>query len=98
MMTELTEKLSSEINHAKTQIYEYLASQPAFITRELLLSHLPAIFRQSYPERYQRLPMEYRRALAAVELACRLVYSENAMDLGARLLTIMSAEEKMAMP
>ena len=97
MMTELTEQLSSEINGAKAQIYDYLATRPDFITRELLLSHLPAIFRQRYPERCQRLPMEYQRALAAVELACRLVYSENAMDLGVRLLTIMSDAEKEAM-
>ncbi|MFA6929632.1 MAG: NAD-glutamate dehydrogenase domain-containing protein [Lentisphaeria bacterium] len=95
-LTDLTEKLSREINTSKTQIADYLISHPEFISEELLLSHLPPIFRTRFPERWQRIPEEYQRALAGVELACRLVYSEQNLDLGNRLLMIMTEKEKKA--
>lgn len=96
-LTELTEKLSRDINAAKQEIFNFLADNPEFITDELLLSPLPPLFRERYAERCRRLPEEYQRALVAVELACRLVYSESDIDLKSRLLTVMNDTEKKAL-
>jgi glutamate dehydrogenase len=94
MLTDLTEKLSREINAAKASISEYLLEHPEFVSEELLLTHMPPIFRERFSGRAHRLPEEYLRALAAVELACRLVYSQTEVDLGARLMMVMNEEEK----
>ena len=37
--------------------------------------HLPELFREEYPDRVARLPREYRKAIVAVELATRIIYS-----------------------
>ncbi len=96
MLTDLTEKLSREINAAKANISDYLLRHPEFVTEELLLTHMPPIFRERFPGRGNRLPEEYLRALAAVELACRLVYSQTDVDLGTQLLMVMNDREKKA--
>ncbi|OQC13713.1 MAG: NAD-specific glutamate dehydrogenase [Lentisphaerae bacterium ADurb.Bin082] len=93
-MTELTEKLSREINSNNVAITEYLQAHPEYVTEELLLSHLPGVFRKNYPGRCHRLPEEYRIAIAAVELASRLVYATDKADLGFRLQMVMSEKEK----
>jgi len=93
-MTELTEKLSREINSNNVAITAYLQAHPEYVTEELLLSHLPDVFRKNYPGRCQRLPEEYRIAIAAVELASRLVYATDNADLGFRLQMVMSDKEK----
>lgn len=97
MLTDLTEKLSREINAAKASISEYLAAHPEFITEDLLLTHMPPLFRDRFAGRADRLPDEYKRALAAVELACRLVYSATDVDLGTRLMMVMTDKEKKAL-
>lgn len=94
LLTDLTEELSREINAAKASIAEYLAAHPEFVTEELLLTHMPPIFRERFTGRGDRLPEEYKRALAAVELACRLVYSATDIDIGTRLLMVMTEKEK----
>jgi glutamate dehydrogenase len=75
-LTDLTDKLSRNINSKNVEISEFLDSHPEYITDELLLDHLPAMFRESYRDRLKRLPAEYRKAIAAVELAGRIIYNE----------------------
>ena len=93
-LTDLTEKLSRSINAAKVEISAFLARNPHFISNELLLSHLPALFKQRFPERVQRLPLEYRQAIVAVELACRLVYTTDSTNMENKLRLLLTAEEK----
>jgi glutamate dehydrogenase len=75
-LTDLTDRLSRSINAKNVEISEYLDSHPEIITDELLLDHLPAMFRTAYRDRLKRLPAEYRKAIAAVELAGRIIYNE----------------------
>ena len=75
-LTDLTDKLSRNINSKNVEISEFLDSHPEYITDELLLDHLPSMFRESYRDRLKRLPAEYRKAIAAVELAGRIIYNE----------------------
>lgn len=96
-MTELTEKLSREINANNVAITAFLQSHPEYVTEELLLSHLPGVFRQDYAGRCPRLPEEYRIAIAAVELACRIVYAADKADLGLRLRMVMNDKEKSSL-
>ncbi|MDD4099429.1 MAG: NAD-glutamate dehydrogenase, partial [Lentisphaeria bacterium] len=96
-MTELTEKLSREINASNVAITAFLQEHPEYVTEELLLSHLPGIFRKEYAGRLHRLPVEYRVAIAAVELACRTVYASGQADLGLRLRMVMNEKEKAAL-
>ncbi|MBR2373435.1 MAG: hypothetical protein IKA87_04315, partial [Lentisphaeria bacterium] len=76
-LTDLTDKLSRDINAKNVEISEYLVDHPELITDDLLLDHLPEMFRTSYRDRLKRLPAEYRRAIAAVELAGRIVYNAS---------------------
>ena len=75
-LTDLTDRLSRSINAKNVEISEYLDAHPEIITDELLLDHLPAMFRTSYRDRLKRLPAEYRKAIAAVELSGRIIYGE----------------------
>lgn len=75
-LTDLTDRLSRSINAKNVAISEFLDTHPEYITDELLLEHLPTMFRTSYRERLKRLPAEYRKAIAAVELAGRIIYNE----------------------
>ena len=75
-LTDLTDRLSRSINAKNVEISEYLDSHPEIITDELLLDHLPAMFSTSYRDRLKRLPAEYRKAIASVELAGRVIYNE----------------------
>lgn len=77
-LTDLTDRLSRNINSKNVEISEFLDTHPEYITDELLLDHLPAMFRSSYRDRLKRLPAEYRKAIAAVELAGRIIYNEAA--------------------
>ena len=76
-LTDLTDRLSKSINAKNVEITEYLGTHPELITDELLLSHLPEIFTTTYRDRLKRLPAEYRRAIAAVELAGRIVFNAS---------------------
>ncbi len=75
-LTDLTDRLSRNINAKNVEITEYLGTHGELITDELLLAHLPRIFATSYRDRLKRLPAEYRKAIAAVELAGRIIYNE----------------------
>ena len=75
MMTELTEVLSRSINAKNIQISEYLDKHPEMISDEIILSHLPEIFRTRYRSRLSRIPAEYRKAIVSVELAARIIYT-----------------------
>lgn len=95
-MTELTEKLSREINAQNDLIKAFLAQHPDYVTDELLLSHLPPIFRKSYTSHLSNLIDEYKHAVASVELACRMVYAEENTNLATRLLALMTDAERKA--
>ena len=73
-MTELTEELSGAINAKNRELRKFLAQHPEYVTDELILSHLPRIFARKYRAELKRLPASYRRAIASVELASRIVY------------------------
>jgi len=75
MTTELTEELSRSINAKNIQLTEYLGDHPELIRDDLILEHLPELFREEFPDRVARLPREYRKAIVAVELATRIIYS-----------------------
>ena len=75
MMTELTEVLSRSINAKNIQIGEYLDQHPELISDEIILAHLPEIFRKQYKSRLGRIPAEYRKAIVSVELAARIIYT-----------------------
>jgi glutamate dehydrogenase len=75
-LTDLTDRLSRSINAKNVEITEYLGTHEELITDELLLAHLPKLFTTSYRDRLKRLPAEYRKAIAAVELAGRIIYNE----------------------
>ena len=75
MTTELTEELSRSINAKNIQLTEYLGEHPELIRDDLILEHLPELFREEFPDRVARLPREYRKAIVAVELATRIIYS-----------------------
>jgi hypothetical protein len=77
-LTELTDMLSREINAKNIAIIEYLGKHPEMITDTIILAHLPPIFAERYPERLKRIPNEYRKAIVAVELATRIIYSQVA--------------------
>ena len=73
-MTELTEELSGAINAKNRELRKFLEENPQYVTDELILSHLPEIFSKKYRKNLKRIPASYRRAIASVELACRIVY------------------------
>ena len=75
MMTELTEELSRSINAKNIQIGAYLEQHPELISNEIILDHLPEIFRKQYKARLSRIPAEYRKAIVSVELAARIIYT-----------------------
>ena len=75
MMTELTEELSRSINAKNIQLAQYLDAHPELIRDDLILDHLPEIFRAKFRDRIKRLPAEYRKAIVSVELATRIIYS-----------------------
>jgi len=76
MMTDLTEVLSRSINAKNIQIGEYLETHPKAVSDEIILDHLPEVFRdRKYKNRLNRIPMEYRKAIISVELASRIIYT-----------------------
>ena len=73
-MTELTEELSGAINAKNRELRKFLEDNPQYVTDELILSHLPRIFSRRFRTNLKRIPASYRRAIASVELASRIVY------------------------
>ncbi len=73
-MTELTEELSGAINAKNLELRKFLERNPQYVTDDLILSHLPRIFARRFRANLKRIPASYRRAIASVELASRIVY------------------------
>jgi ABC-type branched-subunit amino acid transport system ATPase component len=76
-LTELTERLSHEINHKNEKINTYLKAHPELLETPVITEHLPPLFTTEFSERIKNIPEEYKRAIVSVELACRIVYSKN---------------------
>jgi hypothetical protein len=75
-MTVLTEKLSIEINAKNVEIQKFLHDHPEKIKPELVFAHLPPLLVESFRDRLSRIPLVYQEAIAAVELASRIVYGK----------------------
>ena len=73
-MTELTEELSGAINEKNQKLRRFLVENPHYVTDDLILSHLPGIFKRRFRNNLKRIPASYRNAIASVELASRIVY------------------------
>lgn len=97
-LTRLTDQLSREINAANVRISEFLRQHPEWVTDALVQSHLPPLFAGRFSDRIDRLPVEYRRAIAAVELACRMIYAQASDDLADTLKMLLTPPELTALP
>ncbi len=86
-MTELTEDLSGAINAKNRELRRFLEQNPQYVTDEVILAHLPRIFSRRFRTGLKRIPDSYRRAIASVELASRIVYrlSDPATEIRAVL-------------
>ena len=76
-MTGLTEVLSRRINEKNEAVSEFLTRHPDMISEQVILDHLPKLFAQKYKDRIERLPTEYKKAIASVELATRIIYNQS---------------------
>ena len=76
-MTELTEVLSRRINAKNEAISEFLTKHPELLDEQVILDHLPSLFAKKYKTRIERLPAEYKKAIASVELATRIIYTQS---------------------
>jgi glutamate dehydrogenase len=76
-LTDLTELLSRQINAKNAEIAEYLQQHPEMLNNEIILAHLPSVLAEKYADRIERIPFAYRIAIAAVELAARIVYRRS---------------------
>ena len=76
-LTDLTEELSTTINSKNAEIVEYFAQHPEKMQDKVILAHLPKTLATKYADRISRLPDEYKPAIAAVELATRIVYTQT---------------------
>ena len=76
-MTGLTEVLSRRINEKNEAISEFFTKYPEMLDDQAVLDHLPKIFAQKYKDRIERLPAEYKKAIASVELATRIIYNQS---------------------
>lgn len=76
-LTDLTEKLSRRINGKHAEIMAYLSEHPELVQNEIILDHLPRLFRDKFPDRLDRIPAEYLKAIVAVELASRIIYRQS---------------------
>jgi hypothetical protein len=55
----------------------YLTTHPQLIQDEIILEHLPQIFRKNFSNRLDRIPTECKKAIVAVELGIRIVYRQS---------------------
>ncbi len=76
-MTELTEVLSRRINAKNEAVAEFFAKHPEQLDEQVILDHLPGLFAKKYKTRLERLPAEYKKAIASVELATRIIYTQS---------------------
>jgi glutamate dehydrogenase len=78
--TEISDAISVEINAHYARLFDFFRSRPALAQsppyRRALLSHLPRILRGNprFRRRIARLPVKYRWAILASEIASTIVY------------------------
>jgi glutamate dehydrogenase len=78
--TEISDAISVEINAHYARLFDFFRSRPSLAQsppfRRALLSHLPRILRGSprFRRRIARLPVKYRWAILASEIASTIVY------------------------
>jgi hypothetical protein len=75
-LTDLTDQLSRQINAKNLAISKYLDAHPNLLKDSIILDHLPPLFRRKFSNRLERIPVEYKKAIVAVELATRIVYRQ----------------------
>ncbi|MCI5778200.1 MAG: hypothetical protein MR051_00015 [Lentisphaeria bacterium] len=61
----------------KRRLFDLFSAKPELLDRELILDHLPEIFRAEFPDRTSRIPAPYLKAVAAAEAAGRMVFSPD---------------------
>lgn len=88
-LTALTEQLSRQINAKNVAITSYLSTEPELIDDEIILDHLPKIFRQKFSDRLNRIPAEYKKAIVAVELATRMIYRQSKDSLALEIKSVL---------
>ncbi|MDD5728366.1 MAG: NAD-glutamate dehydrogenase [Victivallales bacterium] len=76
-LTELTELLSRRINAKNEAVSEFLIKHPEYLDEQVILDHLPGLLAEKYKDRLSRLPAEYKQAIASVELATRIIYTQS---------------------
>jgi glutamate dehydrogenase len=78
--TAISDAISVEINGHYARLFDFFRSRPALSLalpwRRALLAHLPAFLRDHprYRRRISRLPVKYRSAILASEIASTIVY------------------------
>jgi len=78
--TDISYAISVEINEHYARLFDFFQSRPELslklLYRRALLSHLPALLRDHarYRRRVSRLPVKYRSAILASEIASTIVY------------------------
>jgi glutamate dehydrogenase len=81
--TEISDRISGEINDHYAQLFKYFQARPELarepLFRTAILSHLPAIFREvpRFRRRLDRLLPKYRSAILAAEIGSSMVYRGN---------------------
>jgi glutamate dehydrogenase len=81
--TGISEALSAEINENYGKLFEFLEGRPELLTRpafrRVLLTHLPEFVGRhpAFRRRMGRLPLKYRCAMVACEIASRAVYGKG---------------------
>ncbi len=81
--TEISDRISSEINANYARLFKFFQARPELaaepIFRAAILSHLPAILREEprFRKRIDRLPPKYRSAILAAEIGSSMVYRGN---------------------
>ncbi|MBN2809779.1 MAG: NAD-glutamate dehydrogenase [Deltaproteobacteria bacterium] len=99
--TAIAGALSNEINHNYSRLFNYFQEHAELLAtapiRLVLKSHLPQFLRQSrYLSRLpQCLPLKYRAAMVAAELAARMVYDDDwGSDFGVELANYVKRKFK----
>lgn len=99
--TMIASSLSMEINHNYGRLFNYFQENSELLDtppmRRVVKSHLPKFLRKScYLARLpQRLPLKYRAAMVAAELAARMVYDDDwGSDFGADLAAYVKRKFK----
>jgi glutamate dehydrogenase len=83
LCSDISETISQNINSFYTRLFEFFAARPELCLqppfRQAILSHLPALIRESpaYRKRIRSLPQKYLSAILAAEIGSSLVYSGN---------------------